>query len=175
MPFCAHTPPKDSKNWHSLKCHLSKVAKIAEIFGDKFNAGKLAYHAGLWHDLGKYNPEFQKYLEECDRASRLGNKAPSQKVPHAKYGAKLAAEKFPPLTPLIYGHHGGLPEKEYMKDRLAEIKSETYSQILANARSESLNLEITSELERQFTNLVKDSLGFELLLRILFSCLVDAD
>jgi CRISPR-associated endonuclease/helicase Cas3 len=175
MAFYAHTPPEGSDDFHPLKAHLSKVAKKAEEFADKFQAGKIAYYAGLWHDLGKYNPEFQKYLEECDHASRLGNKAPSQKVPHAKYGAKLAAEKFSPLTPLIYGHHGGLPEKEYMKDRLAEIKSETYSQILTNARSQSLNLDISPEINQQLMNLVKDNLGYELLLRILFSCLVDAD
>ncbi|HEY9769582.1 MAG TPA: CRISPR-associated helicase Cas3' [Coleofasciculaceae cyanobacterium] len=175
MPFCAHTPPKDSKNWHSLKCHLSKVAKIAEIFGDKFNAGKLAYHAGLWHDLGKYNSEFQKYLEQCHQASETNNSEPKIRIPHAIYGAKLAAEKFQPIAPLIYGHHGGLPEMQYMRDRLAEIKIETYQQILANARSQSLNLDISPEINQQLMSLVEDPLGYELLLRILFSCLVDAD
>jgi CRISPR-associated endonuclease/helicase Cas3 len=175
MSFYAHTPPKDSNDFHPLQAHLTKVAKKAEEFAEKFKAGKIAYYAGVWHDLGKYNPEFQKYLEECDLASKLGNKAPSQKVPHAKYGAKLAAEKFQPIAPLIYGHHGGLPQPQYMRDRLVEIKTETYQQILENARSESLNLEITPEINRQFENLAKDNLGFELLLRILFSCLVDAD
>ena len=77
MPFHAHTPSKNSEKWHLLEYHLSKVAKLAEIFGDKFNAGKLAYYAGLWHDLGKYNPDFQKYLEQCDEASKSAEKAPN--------------------------------------------------------------------------------------------------
>jgi CRISPR-associated endonuclease/helicase Cas3 len=175
MVFYAHTPPKDSDDFHPLQAHLSKVAKKAQEFADKFQAGKIAYYAGLWHDLGKYNPEFQKYLEQCKIASETNSSEPKSRVPHAKYGAKLAAEKFHSIAPLIYGHHGGLPQQAYMKDRLAEIKIETYQQILNNARSESLNLEINPELNQQLMNLVKDNLGYELLLRILFSCLVDAD
>ncbi|BAU65299.1 ATP-dependent RNA helicase SrmB [Stanieria sp. NIES-3757] len=175
MAFYAHTPPQDSEDFHLLKKHLSKVANKAKELAAKFNASELAYYAGLWHDLGKYNPEFQKYLEQCDQASKSNSSEPKNRVPHAIYGAKLAAEKFQPIAPLIYGHHGGLPQMQHMKDRLAEIKIETYQQILNNARSESLNLEITPEINQELINLVKDNLGFELLLRILFSCLVDAD
>jgi CRISPR-associated endonuclease/helicase Cas3 len=175
MAFCAHTPSKDSDEWHSLQAHLEKVADRAEKLADKFKAGKIAYYAGLWHDLGKYNPEFQKYLEQCHQASETNSSEPKSRIPHAIYGAKLAAEKFQPIAPLIYGHHGGLPQMQHMKDRLAEIKTETYQQILANARSQSLNLDISPEINQQLMNLVKDPLGYELLLRILFSCLVDAD
>ena len=176
MSFFAHTPPKDSIKWHPLQCHLFKVAKLAREFGSKFNAEELAYYAGLWHDLGKYNPKFQEYLKECDRATRLRKKPPSQKVPHAVYGAKLAAEKFQPLAPLIYGHHSGLPQLARMNDRLAEIKTEIYEQILDNAHLESLNLEIIDpEIEQQLINLAKDEYSFDLLQRILFSCLLDAD
>ncbi len=175
MAFYAHTPAKDSDKWHPLQAHLEKVADRAEQLATKFEAGKIAYYAGLWHDLGKYNPDFQKYLEQCKIASETNSSEPKSRVPHAKYGAKLAAEKFSLLAPLIYGHHGGLPQQAYMKDRLAEIKTETYQQILANARSESLDLDITPEINQQLKNLVKDNLGYELLLRILFSCLVDAD
>ena len=172
----AHTPPKNSHKWHPLKFHLLKVANLAEVLANKFNAGKLAYYAGLWHDLGKYNPEFQKYLEGCYQASMKEEAEPKQKVPHAKYGAKLAAAKFQPLAPLIYGHHSGLPQRADLNDRLEEIQPETYQQILDNARSESLTLEITHpEIEQQLINLATDEYSYELLLRILFSCLVDAD
>lgn len=176
MTFYAHTPPKDSQKWHPLKCHLFKVAKLAKLFGDKFSAGELAYYAGLWHDLGKYNPEFQEYLKQCDYATKSGEKPPRQKVPHAVYGAILAAEKFQPLAPVIYGHHSGLPKKANLKDRLAEIDLNIYREILNNASSESLALEISdSIIEQQLIALATDEYSFELLLRILFSCLVDAD
>ena len=175
MPYSAHTPSKDSETWHPLKAHLSKVAKKAKELANKFKAGKLAYYAGLWHDLGKYNPEFQKYLEQCHQASVAEGNKPHQKVPHAIYGAKLAAEKFAPIAPLISGHHGGLDRRANINDRLAEIKLETYKQILDNARSESLNLDIDKEINQQLMSLVSDEYSYELLLRILFSCLVDAD
>ena len=57
MAFHAHTSSKDSDKWHSLKAHLVKVADRAEELADKFKAGKIIYCAGLWHDLGKYNPD----------------------------------------------------------------------------------------------------------------------
>jgi CRISPR-associated endonuclease/helicase Cas3 len=126
MDFYAHKPPKGSDEFHSFQAHLSKVAKKAKEFSEKFNAGELAYYAEFWHDLGKYNPEFQKYLEQCDRASKINSSEPKNRVPHAIYDAKLAAEKFQAIALLIYGHHVGLPQQAYMKDRLAEIKNETY-------------------------------------------------
>jgi len=176
MFFNAHTPPQNSTKWHPLKCHLFKVAKLSKKFAHKFGAGELAYYAGLWHDLGKYNPKFQKYLEQCDQATKQGEAAPRTKIPHAVYGAKLAAEKFQPVAPLIYGHHAGLPKRAYLKDRLAEIAIDTYQKILENAHSESLALEISdSRIEQQLAALATDEYSFELLIRILFSCLVDAD
>ena len=90
--FAAHTPPKDSQIWHSLSHHLNKVATRAKTIAEKFDAGELGYYAGLWHDLGKYNPAFQKYLEQCDAVSRSQDAEPRDRVPHAIYGAKLAAE-----------------------------------------------------------------------------------
>lgn len=175
MSFFAHTPSKNSTKWHSLQDHLFKVAKLAREFADKFNADKLAYHAGLWHDLGKYNPEFQEYLKQCDRATKLGEKAPSRKVPHAKYGAKLAAEQFWFITSIIYGHHTGLPQGADMMARLDEVKSDIYQRILENANTELLNLDVDSEANQQLNNLLSNAYSNELLIRILFSCLVDAD
>ena len=158
----AHTPSQDSNQWHPLKYHLFKVANLAKTLGNKFNAGELAYYAGLWHDLGKYNPDFQKYLEQCHEASKSAEKAPDRKVPHAKYGAKLAAEKFQPLAPLIFGHHSGLPKRADLSDRLEEVNPKTYKQILDNAGAESLSLDLTHpEIEQQLINLATDEYSFD--------------
>lgn len=59
--FAAHTPPKGSEQWHELKHHLQDVSTGTQLYADKFGAGKLGEYAGLWHDLGKYNPDFQTY------------------------------------------------------------------------------------------------------------------
>ena len=169
--FNAHTP-NPSGDWHELNAHLAKVARKSQELASKFNADILVYYAGLWHDLGKYNPRFQDYLDRCHAEP---DKKPGDKVPHAIYGAKLAAEKFPPLAPLIAGHHGGLPQQTHMENRLAEVDETVYQTILNNARLESIKLDISPEVTQELMELCQDEESYEFLLRSLFSCLVDAD
>jgi CRISPR-associated endonuclease/helicase Cas3 len=115
--FAAHTPPKGSEQWHELKHHLQDVATGTQLYADKFGAGELGRYAGLWHDLGKYNSEFQKYLSDC---AKVDGQAKS--VPHAVHGAILAAALIPPIAPLIYGHHGGLPQiQEMSQKRISDL------------------------------------------------------
>lgn len=174
--FAAHTPSQEQPDdWHVLSEHLSDVADLAKTLAGKFDAGELGFYAGLWHDLGKYNPKFQSYLEQCEAASQSGNSAPKEKVPHAIYGAKLAVDNFQPLAPLIFGHHAGLPQQSHMTNRLAEVNQAIYSEILQNARTENLKLDISGIVAQELQALAVDKLSFELLLRLLFSCLVDAD
>ncbi|MBD1998460.1 CRISPR-associated helicase Cas3' [Leptolyngbya sp. FACHB-541] len=173
--FAAHTPPRDSDTWHGLKQHLQKVATRAKQFAEKLDAGELGYYAGLWHDLGKYNFNFQKYLEQCKAASQSEDAEPRDRVPHAIYGAKLAAERFEPLAPLIFGHHAGLQSYGKLGDRLKEVDATTYQSVLQNAALDALDLNISSSAAQQLMGLFQDKSGYELLLRLLFSCLVDAD
>lgn len=173
--FAAHTPAENSDVWHDLKSHLSKVSLRAGELSSKFGCRDLGYYAGLWHDLGKYNPDFQDYLKDCYRASNSKAVTPKRSVPHAIYGAKLAFDKFPPLASLIYGHHAGLPQQTHMKNKLAEINLATYDGILRNAASQQLELEVSGNAAQSLQELARDELSFDLLLRLLFSCLVDAD
>lgn len=142
--FAAHTPRADDLNqWHPLKQHLSKVAARSRTFAKKFGAGEVGYYTGLWHDLGKYNPNFQSYLAKCEVASRSGESEPRDRVPHAIYGAKLAVEKLEPLALLIAGHHTGLQTFSKLGNDLENrVDSTTYQAILDNAKSEALDLEI---------------------------------
>jgi CRISPR-associated endonuclease/helicase Cas3 len=98
-----HRPPSD---WQPLREHLEQVAELAEAHAHPFGAGPWGRLAGLWHDLGKYRPEFQAYL----RGER-----PSAE--HAVHGALLAQEEekrlgkrgaLLPLAFVIAGHHTGL-------------------------------------------------------------------
>lgn len=172
----AHTPAKGSNKWHNLKEHLSDVAEKTSHYASKFNADALGYYAGLWHDLGKYNPKFQKYLEQCDSASRSGDSEPRDRVPHAIYGAKLAAERFEPLALLIAGHHTGLQTLSKLENDLIDrVDDSIYQIILQKASEEDINLQIASNAAHQLEKLVRDEHSYEFLLRLLFSCLVDAD
>ncbi|NJL21195.1 MAG: CRISPR-associated helicase Cas3' [Leptolyngbyaceae cyanobacterium SM1_3_5] len=168
----AHTPNADG-NWHDLQEHLEDVATRAEAYAEKFKAGKLAFYAGLWHDLGKYNPKFQDYLKQCAAAAdkqRVGS------VPHAKHGARFAWEAAMPIAPIIYGHHAGLPEKEDMKSKLHDPEwQDSYHEVMQEAQQYLSHLRPTIDLNRLIGTLVKDAHGYELLTRLLFSCLIDAD
>lgn len=174
--FAAHTPPEGADGqWHQLKEHLTDVAQVAQRLAQKFGAGELGYYAGLWHDLGKYNLEFQGYLKLCHAASRIRETEPKGRVPHAIYGAKLASEQFPPLAPLIFGHHAGLPQQTHMMNRLAQMDAVAYQAILQQAETEDIDLTIAQAASQQISTLAHDPFSFDLLLRMLFSCLVDAD
>jgi CRISPR-associated endonuclease/helicase Cas3 len=172
--FAAHTPPDKSDQWHELKHHLQDVADGAYLYADKFGAGELGRYAGLWHDLGKYNPAFQKYLEHC----AISSDKTAQSIPHAIHGAKLAWDllKQTPLAPIIYGHHAGLPEKEYLKQKLAHPDLDAdYQVVLEKARQSSVELSADADFNTLIRSLCRDAHSFELLTRLLFSCLVDAD
>jgi len=144
--FAAHTP-NETNQWHLLKAHLGKVANRARILAAKFSADEIGYYAGLWHDLGKYNPAFQIYLEQCNTVSQTGESKSRSRVLHAIYGAKLAAEKFQPLAPLISGHHSGLPQRSQMENRIAEVDLATYQNILRAAEADSICLEDVLKVE----------------------------
>jgi CRISPR-associated endonuclease/helicase Cas3 len=170
--FVAHTPPpNDLDRWHDLNEHLTDVAKGTAGFAHKLGSGQLGHYAGLWHDLGKYNPEFQKYLSDCAKGD---NQAKS--VPHAVHGAILAAELMPPIAPLIYGHHGGLPQiQEMSQKRISDPSHQpVYQAILAQAEAVGIDLKPSDNWKAEVSGF-KDPLHYELFLRLLFSCLVDAD
>lgn len=79
--FYAHSlegePPA---NWQGLEEHLLHVATLAARFAEAFNSALWGYCAGLWHDVGKYQKEFQERL--------LGSRVA---VEHSGVGAACAA------------------------------------------------------------------------------------
>ncbi|MBY0465555.1 MAG: CRISPR-associated endonuclease Cas3'', partial [Burkholderiales bacterium] len=58
----AHAPAGGHGQPHGLKEHLQSVAELARSFALPYGP-QWAELAGLWHDLGKYRPGFQRYLE----------------------------------------------------------------------------------------------------------------
>lgn len=86
----------------SLVKHLLGVARRAKEFAARFQGENHAELAGLLHDLGKAEKEFQ------DRIA--GKKA--DKHPHAHHGAALALEhQVWPVAFAINGHHAGLHDR----------------------------------------------------------------
>ena len=173
--YYAHTPGK-GRDWHDLVSHLRQTAARAQTHGAKFGAGEISYLAGLWHDLGRFNPGFQEYLIRCERAYRDDGRPPMKSVPHAVYGAKFAREAYPPLMQVIYGHHAGLPESEAAKQRTSAPElAEAYAQVTRLAAEHLGGFERPSEPAGLVADPPRSALEYALFLRMVFSALVDAD
>jgi CRISPR-associated endonuclease/helicase Cas3 len=179
LGYVAHTP-NDRGEWHSLKKHLLDVATRTRAWAEPFGAGDLAYWAGLLHDLGKYSCDFQRYLRECERAARTGATPPRPgSAPHKQVGAiavQQAEFGLPPLAPIIFGHHGGLPNVAELPSLLADPRIPEVAPILKKAAEDCVELATRPGISPSVLRaLCPDRLTAEMLLRMVFSCLVDAD
>lgn len=179
----AHVRQDSNSNWrkHALDEHLHEVARRAGKTAIAFGSADWAHLAGLWHDLGKYRDKFQKYIKSVsgyDAEAHIEG-APGR-VDHSTAGAIYAIEKLGLqgriLAYLIAGHHAGLPDwnnaeggQSTLLQRIKTGKQNGYLQEVHNAAppAEILNQPRPASLPP------KGSLA--LWLRMLFSCLVDAD
>lgn len=174
--FAAHTPPEGSDQWHELKKHLEDVAIKAYNYAAKFGAGDLGKYAGLWHDLGKYQRDFQTYLEQCNTASEAESDRKQRRVPHAIYGAKLALDICPVLAPIISGHHAGLSNPADLRQKCRDSKlNQAYEEVKRCANQDAIELHPLIDPWSTLKQPPKLKLSLEFFTRMLFSCLVDAD
>lgn len=166
LHFYAHSENKLGQ-WHLLSKHLCETAQLAESFAclDKYKP--LFRLAGLFHDFGKYQPDFQRYLKD---GGRRGS------VPHAKWGAGYARKyKANEVSIVIDGHHKGLPDRVDWIGNTNEIyhgDQPGFDDVTSGF------LKDTNFDEFVFTKLGKLPLGAfqrELFIRYLFSALTDSD
>lgn len=182
--YYGHTRPGAGPDeWQLLHEHLTTVAKWASQFAEPFGAERLAYLAGLWHDLGKYSDEFQRYISSAggDSAHMETLKG---KVDHSTAGAQYAHRNLQDagigaagtvIAFIIAGHHAGLPpkrsaERSSLEDRL-EKKVPPFEHGLEYLPSVEIGSDIKPPPIRH------DHSGFDLamFIRMVFSALVDAD
>jgi CRISPR-associated endonuclease/helicase Cas3 len=78
---------KPPEEWQPLGEHLKNVAGRARAFADAFGASVWGYLAGIWHDLGKYSQEFQKYLT-LTRDADAHIEAKPGRIDHSAAGAQ---------------------------------------------------------------------------------------
>lgn len=176
----AHVRQLPDGQWieHFLAEHLLAVAELAAGFASAFNSQDWAHLSGLWHDLGKFREKFQKYIKSVsgyDAEAHIEG-APGR-VDHSTAGAIHAIEKLGPhgriIAYLIAGHHAGLPdwngEAASLFQRLEDGKAKGYLQeaLLAAPDAALLDQPRPASLPPQGS--------LALWIRMLFSCLVDAD
>ncbi|MGY8629096.1 CRISPR-associated endonuclease Cas3'' [Nitrosomonas europaea] len=179
--YLAHVRQLPNGRWieHFLEEHLLAVAVLAAEFASVFNSQDWARLSGLWHDIGKFREKFQKYIKSVsgyDAEAHIEG-APGR-VDHSTAGAIHAIEELGPpgriIAYLIAGHHAGLPdwngEPASLFQRIEDGKQKGY-------RQEALQNAPTTGLFNQPcpTSSPPQDGSFALWIRMLFSCLVDAD
>lgn len=148
-----------------LEDHSTHVAELAGQFAAEFGCGDIAHVMGLLHDKGKEQAEWQKYIQGVTGYTPKYAKIKSGPN-HAYIGARIAQILYPQFAPLIAqpiaGHHRGLYDYcEYIEETKKDIPKEVLipeSQSCAMPRQQNLK-----------------SYDLHHLVRMLFSCLVDAD
>lgn len=183
--FIAHVRQKDGGQFliHDLEDHLRCVGRLASKFAVVFNSEDWASLAGLWHDLGKYSTEFQEYIEKASgyNAEEAHIEGVLGRVDHSTAGAIHAIRQFGKhgriLAYLIAGHHAGLPDwhaaetgGKALSIRLDAEQSYLLDRIPAHAIPPAI---LTQPKPTSKPKGGTD--GLHLWLRMLFSCLTDAD
>ena len=183
--YAHSTDDADKSSWQTLKDHSQSVAELAGHFASAFGARDFGELLGLVHDAGKASEPFQQRLEgrpiKVDHSTAGGkllvnmfDNSNGGKVTNAGWGTCFAYG--------ILGHHGGLPngrrgeERTSLFERLGgEIEPfDSFLDIVSLPDASALKNEILVMLRNERTPQGK-TFGFSMLLRMLFSCLVDAD
>ncbi len=149
----------------SILEHDQNVAELCAAFAVPFGAEELGREVGLVHDIGKYSRAFQRRI--------LGENIWTD---HSTAGAQEIAKYFWPAAYCVAGHHGGLPDGG---GRTSHPSDPTLSGRLKRTVEPygDFSKEIQLEHARFRPPKVLGRGGFTMAfwVRMLFSCLVDAD
>ncbi|MEV5747172.1 CRISPR-associated helicase Cas3' [Actinoallomurus sp. NPDC052308] len=172
MSVYAHSANGDGQ-WHGLPEHLRRTAALARGFAEVFGAGELAAYLGLVHDVGKAACGWQAALLRAEKDEPIG-------IDHKLAGTWLAHEQgLGPLAAAVFGHHGGLPSRATLKAALMAVEASEWERVTeAVTRAAELVPEIHPGIRPSLPDWVAgrpDAFAAELLLRLVFSALVDAD
>ena len=166
MVYLAHV--SEDGRPQTVKEHLEGTAALAAAFARTFGAEDQGRLVGLLHDLGKYTRGFQRRLLE-DGA----------RVDHATAGAFACYQAGQvPAAFAIAGHHGGLPDLGTSGDGLEEGTLIARLKRAAEGRLEDCGdgwREIRMPAAALPGHLGRRAETDAFFIRMLFSCLVDAD
>ncbi|WP_424529240.1 CRISPR-associated helicase Cas3' [Sphaerisporangium viridialbum] len=171
----------DAGHRHALSDHLRDTAVLAGGFAEVFGARGLAAYLGLVHDVGKGGCAWQEGLLRAETAGGRVVDAHGLSIDHKAAGTWLAARKaglgFFGMP--VLGHHGGLPDTQDLKRCLAMAETDDLQRMQeAITRVSALVPEIVAGPMPELPGWVKsagDAHAVELLVRMVFSALVDAD
>ena len=166
-------------HWHLLKEHLTAVSKLAFIHSGRAPWADEATLAGLLHDLGKYADRFQARLVGKDSG-----------LDHWSQGAWIAVSKHRAVAAAlaIQGHHvglqrGGLQALRNMEPRNLiarhpfnlQLSDPDVEALMRRAQADGLQFDTPPATALTLQHSFAQAVAAMLDIRLLFSCLVDAD
>lgn len=171
MDYIAHRR-KDSSVEQSIRDHLTGTAQRAAQFAQAFHGEQQARLCGLCHDAGKYSAAFQQRI----RGAAL-------RVDHATAGAKELNAAYPGfgylLAYCVAGHHGGLPQGGDARTE-TEADSSLAGRLKRSVAPYDAFFREMGQPELPsappaLRTLGKGGFSVSMYVRMLYSCLVDAD
>lgn len=161
--YAAHIS-EDGTKIQTVEEHNRNVAVMASRFASVFGYSDEAYRIGLVHDIGKTSKEFQH---------RILDGGP--KVDHATAGAVVLGKSGDHIGAMcVAGHHSGLMDFGSVNTSVphdgtfcGRIKSEIPEYVESDAVLPETHTPIYGRGDKAF--------GSAFLIRMLYSCLVDAD
>lgn len=169
MKYLAHIS-EDKMREQTILEHLEGTAKLSGEFAKSFGYEDWGYCGGKLHDIGKYSEKFQERIHGSDI-----------RVDHATAGAQVCKELGGIYTLLAYciaGHHAGLPDTGEssdtgdsptlmgrMKKRLEEYREYKKEVVIPELKTPPFPIAANTD----------PSFAVSFLIRMLYSCLVDAD
>lgn len=181
MTYWAHSE-NDYSERHRLAMHLDSVARIAGAHASDAAWRQEAELAGKLHDLGKYGDLFQKRLAGTESG-----------LDHWSAGAYAALMHFRSVASAlaIEGHHIGLQcaSPDALSSRMRTVGSgaspmgqhirlsdQEITRLLARANADGIDPNIPEHVALPIRpNAMRYAIASMLDVRMLFSCLVDAD
>ena len=165
--------------WHLLRDHLVAVGRLASGFAGNMPWAEEAMLAGQLHDLGKYGDRFQARLQGKD-----------QGLDHWSQGAWVALAEHQAIAAAlaIQGHHVGLQRANTDALRRMNLQGLTqnhpfglalsdadHARLKQRAEADGLLFHAPEQTALPLQNGMAQAVANMLDVRMLFSCLVDAD
>ncbi|MBP1971649.1 CRISPR-associated endonuclease/helicase Cas3 [Virgibacillus natechei] len=184
----------------SVQTHIEEVAFLARQYGEFTNLGAHSELAGFLHDMGKFTQHFTTYLKKAVIEKNVAKK----KIDHSTAGAKYLYNNYygkdnlqnyvvETIGMAILSHHSGLQNflqldlkpSDYLR-RVTNEELPYYDEVVKNFESIEGNTEKVRHLIEEAINefrgfmgkiqpLQKPNVYLNLMQKLVFSCLIDAD
>lgn len=157
---------------------MRQTASLAAAYAAPFGLERLAFVTALFHDLGKYDPRFQERLtgknirvDHSTAGAVVLRDMAKGRDGYTRVMAELAGYA-------ILGHHAGLPDKKTDEPSCFVRRIDGFANKLDPVWKKEVEFDLSGIVPEWLPRLATSPhLKFDLsvLVRFLFSCLVDAD